>query len=82
VSNPTHPKCGKSYPGGPTAGHCSGCCETFIGLGAFEKHRVGDHGPDRHCEITADHWTDNRGFYHVGAKLTAERKLKMWGPKE
>lgn len=82
MSNPTHPKCGKSCPGGSIAGHCSGCCETFIGLAAFEAHRRGEHGVNRHCEITDKHWADSRGYYHVGAKLTEEQKVKMWGGSE
>lgn len=82
MSNPTHPKCGKSYPGGSSAGHCSGCCETFIGLAAFEAHRRGEHGVDRRCEITDKHWTDDRGYWHVGAKLTEEQKEKMWGASD
>lgn len=71
MSKPTHPKCGKSYPGGPTAGHCSGCCETFIGLNAFESHRRGEHGVDRHCEITDKHWTDDRGSLPYRPQLRA-----------
>jgi len=82
MSNPIHPKCGKSYPGTKTAGHCSGCCETFIGLGAFEKHRIGEHGKDRRCEITKDHWTDDRSYWHIGAKLTNEQKAELWPTKE
>lgn len=76
---PTHPKCGKSYPGGSTAGHCSACCETFIGLTAFEQHRRGAHGVDRHSELTGAHWQDDRGYWHYGAKLTDEQKAEMWG---
>jgi hypothetical protein len=31
---------------------CGGCGEYFNSLGAFEKHRVGDHGKDRRCRST------------------------------
>ena len=47
----THPKCGKQFPNGNRAGHCAACCETFIGLAAFEAHRVGEHGTGRRCEM-------------------------------
>jgi hypothetical protein len=82
MANPVHPKCGKSFPGGSSAGHCSGCCETFIGLAAFEAHRRGEHGVDRHCELTDKHWTDERGYYHYGPKMTEEQKAKMFGSDE
>ena len=28
---------------------CPGCSEFFNSTNAFEKHRAGDHGIDRHC---------------------------------
>lgn len=74
-----HPKCGKRFPNGSRAGHCAGCCETFIGNGAFEQHRVGDHETDRRCEIQGGHWLDDSGHYHYGPRLTDEQKAKMWG---
>jgi hypothetical protein len=40
-----HPKCGKRFPDTPRTGHCSGCCETFYGIAAFDEHqRRGDAG--------------------------------------
>jgi hypothetical protein len=29
--------------------------------------------------MTADHWQDEHGYWHHGAKLTEEQKAKMWG---
>ena len=82
MTQPYHPKCGKRFPGGNQAGHCAACCETFIGLGAFEAHRVGTHTPDtRRCELQPDHWQDERGYWHHGQRLTEEQKAKLW-PKE
>lgn len=81
----THPACGKTFPNGSRAGHCSGCCETFIGLTAFEKHRIGDHNVDRRCDTLTDgengYWLDESGYWHHGPKLTDEQKAKMWGDK-
>jgi hypothetical protein len=81
MSRPVHPKCGKSFPGGNRAGHCAACCETFIGAVAFDAHRTGQQGIDRRCELTAAHWQDESGYWHVGEKLTDEQKAKMWGGK-
>ena len=93
--NPYHPKCGKTFPGGSQAGHCGSCCETFIGLVAFEAHRVGSHSENtRHCqmqpyETTSDegktiygHWQDDRGYWHHGKRLTKDEKEAIWGTKE
>ena len=74
-----HPKCGKRFPGGPRSGHCSGCCETFIGLASFEVHRVGKHGEDRRCEVTEEHWADARGYWHYGPRRTPEQIAEMFG---
>lgn len=88
-----HPKCGKQFPNSSRAGHCSGCCETFIGLASFENHRTGDHATGRSCQIKPytsyhteyphtivfGHWQDDDGYWHFGEKLTTEQKAKMWG---
>lgn len=46
----THAKCGKTWTG-RRAEHCGACCETFVGSGAGDRHRVGDYaistGPNR-----------------------------------
>jgi len=81
----THPKCGKTFPHNSRAGHCGGCCETFIGMGAFEKHRIGEHGTDRRCaELVEEEnrfWQDKDGYWHFGPKLTEEEKKKLWPSK-
>lgn len=85
----THPSCGKTYPSNNTAGHCAACHETFIGLSAFDAHRIGEHGNNRRCEIQPyetptetgtryGHWQDKRGYWHHGRKLTAAEKDKLW----
>ena len=88
----THPKCGKTFPGGDGSGHCSGCCETFIGLASFEAHRVGSHADNgRHCETQPyestdpetgktryGHWQDDRGYWRFGRKLTKDEAKALW----
>lgn len=94
MATATHPKCGKSFPGSNTAGHCAACCETFMGLAAFEMHRVGEHGtPDRRCELQPaetigddgktryGHWRDDRGFWHFGRRLTDAEKEARFGKR-
>lgn len=94
MSNPTHPKCGKTFPGGTQAGHCATCCETFIGAVAFDAHRIGQQGIDRRCEIrpydtqrtengniSYGHWQDDRGYWHYGKKLTDDEKTAIFGRK-
>lgn len=79
----SHPKCGKRYPANNTHGHCAACCETFVGLTAFDAH-IGENG----CQIkpykvegrkSYGHWLDEKGFYHYGKKLTEEEKRSLWG---
>ncbi|GAA3705848.1 hypothetical protein GCM10023081_47070 [Arthrobacter ginkgonis] len=97
MASVTHPKCGKTFPGGERTGHCGACCETFIGLISFEAHRVGEHGtPDRRCELKPyishrkeyphttlfGHWPDERGFWHFGEKLTDEQKATVFGGRK
>lgn len=76
---PTHPACGTTFPGGSRHGHCAGCCRTFVGLAAFDKHRQGEHDTGRYCELTEKHWQDERGYWHTGQRLTDEEKRKLWG---
>ena len=90
MAKTTHPKCGKTFPGGDGSGHCPSCCETFIGLTAYDAHRVGAHGEDRRCEIqpyelTDDdgktrygHWMDERGYYRHGRRLTKDERAELW----
>jgi len=94
MAQATHPKCGKTFPGGDGSGHCSGCCETFIGLTSFDAHRQGPHA-ERRCELepyeTLDpetgrtrygHWQDDRGYWRYGKRLTKAEKAEIWGDKE
>lgn len=68
MSQITCPRCDNRYPNNSRAGHCGGCHETFIGLGAFDAHRVGPHGPERRCEVTVAHWADKSGHWHIGER--------------
>lgn len=74
------PECHESFPGTDRFGHCAVCHETFVGLGAFDAHRTGEHGtPSRRCELTDKHWRDERGFWHIGARI--EKNEKGWWEK-
>ena len=84
MADARHGKCGKTFPNSSRVGHCGGCHETFVGLGAFDQHRIGQ-GKERRCldlfDGIAEFWQDDRGFWHFGAKLTEEQKETMWGAK-
>lgn len=62
------PACGVTFGGGDgSGGHCRACCTTFRTQSAFDRHRVGKHGPERRCltadEMTAAGWRDtDRGW--------------------
>lgn len=77
-----HPKCGKKYPANNTHGHCSRCCETFVGLAAFEAHWVTDFTGDRVCvsptTLKGEWWQDASSFWHKGRKLSEEERNKIW----
>ena len=85
MSKATHPKCGKTFPGGDSAGHCAVCCETFIGLATYDAHLTRDEsGAYQHldpaaADATAKWWLDDRGYWHKGNRLTAEQKATMFG---
>lgn len=72
-----HPKCGKPVPGGNSGGHCAGCCESFRGATAFEKHLIRTSGrPIHQNPATAvtpsgkplDYWQDDKGVWHLGPR--------------
>jgi len=71
-----HPKCGQSFPNNNTTGHCAACCETFIGLTAFDKHRRGGF-----CNELVDgdrgFWLDKQGHWHWGERWDAETKARI-----
>lgn len=48
-----HAACGQWWTG-PTRSHCAGCCQTFSGETAADKHRIGSFGRDRCCADPAD----------------------------
>lgn len=52
---------------------CQGCKEFFNSTAAFDKHRTGQHGVDRHC-LTAGEMTDkgmakNSAGFWVGSPM-------------
>ena len=53
---------------------CGRCSEYFNSIGAFEKHRTGQHGVDRRCrtteEMTAIGMSLNKDGFWVGDKMT------------
>ncbi|WP_156837314.1 hypothetical protein [Nesterenkonia alba] len=71
-------KCRTVYRSNNKIGHCGACCRTFSGLGAFDAHRQGNHGPERHCADPATHpekekwWTDQLGIWHKGDRFDSE----------
>lgn len=42
-------ECGASLPLGSRICECAACHATFTGVTAFDAHRRGRHGIDRHC---------------------------------
>ena len=53
---------------------CQRCKEYFNSIGAFEKHRTGQHGVDRRCR-THEEMTDigmslNRDGFWIGEKMS------------
>lgn len=55
--------------GGTKTAHCSGCHQTFTAMGAFDKHRVGDHAAGtRTCANPAS----------VGLVRTSSRGYPCW----
>jgi hypothetical protein len=52
---------------------CGSCSEYFNSIGAFEKHRTGQHGVNRRCrtteEMTAIGMSLNKDGFWVGDKM-------------
>lgn len=75
-------KCHATWTGANTC-HCGGCCQTFTGLSAFDKHRTGSH-TDSGEKIIPKGATEPRGPRRclppesVGL-VDAERKYPCWG---
>lgn len=60
---------------GNTGCQCMACGEYFNRVSTFDKHRVGEHGPERRCltaeEMAAKGWSHNsRGLW-----ITARREV-------
>jgi hypothetical protein len=64
---------------GLKAEHCPVCCETFGGIQAGDKHRVGHFSPyERRCLTPAEMearglWHDDDGVWHLPAPRMALR---------
>jgi hypothetical protein len=70
-------ECGASLPHGSRICHCETCCEIFTGVTAFDAHRRGRHGIDRHCAPPAQMVTlglrknqSGRWYFPAGARRT------------
>mgnify|MGYP007086377473 CR=1 FL=1 len=82
-------KCGKTIK--DSAYHCNGCHDSFIGLTAFDAHRIYEskESEKRICfmDIASDpyeagskqFWADAEGYWHLGKKMTDEEKKAIWG---
>jgi len=59
-------------------GKCGGCCGTYYGMGAWDRHRTGTYTPDERRCRSADEmralgmWTDDNGWWHLPAKDETE----------
>jgi hypothetical protein len=71
-----HPKCGLRFANNNTEGHCAACCETFIGLRAFDKHRRGGFCNEL---VDGEHgfWQDDQRRWHWGPRMSPEVKARM-----
>lgn len=71
-------KCEGVFRNNNTIGHCSECCRTFSGSVAFDAHRQGEHGVNRHCADPTTlpeyrkMWLDEKGIWHSGDKFSDE----------
>ena len=73
-----HPKCGKSFTNSDAIGHCAACCETFVGLEAFDKHRRG--GKCNKLPGTDPlFWQDGGGRWHYSRRMTEADKARVFG---
>lgn len=82
-STTIHPACGTRYAANNTVGHCSGCCRTFSGIGAFDKHQFHLDGKllcsDPSASGSDKWWLDEDEVWHWGPRLTEEQKKEIWG---
>ncbi len=63
---------------GERANHCrggrfGGCCGTYYGMGAWDRHRTGAYGSDERRCLAAEElrdkgmWQDDNGWWHLPA---------------
>lgn len=76
-----HPKCGKRFSGSGNVGHCGVCCETFVGLGAFDAHlsRL-ENGSYMHyiAPLNPLWWQDARGYWHHGQRRPEDQIAELF----
>lgn len=74
-------RCGKRVPN--SAYHCGGCHETFIGLGAFDRHRKRGaciiEPVSKDPFVDSGFWVDGDGYWHSGKRMTAEEIEERFG---
>lgn len=76
-------KCEGVFRNNNTIGHCGACCRTFSGVGAFDAHRQGEHGVNRHCADPATlpeyrkMWIDDEGIWHAGERFDKDSLNKF-----
>jgi hypothetical protein len=73
-----HGKCGKAWSG-TRACHCSGCCETFSGIGLFDAHRNqrGEYGSCIDPSTMRD--VELRDGVWSGPEMTEDAKRRAFG---
>lgn len=57
---------------------CQGCKQYFNSNGAFEKHRIGQHGVDRRC-MTTDEMEKSGMLLRPDGFWIGEQMLRYWG---
>lgn len=80
-----HPKCGEYFPDTSLTGHCSGCCLTFYGLTAFDKHQSYSADGKVVCTHPRDDervWRlDAENRWRFGEGMSTERRNKLENAK-
>ncbi|RYE43948.1 MAG: hypothetical protein EOP24_26225 [Hyphomicrobiales bacterium] len=60
---------------------CQGCKTYFNSTAAFDKHRRGEHGVDRHCltdeQMTAKGMAKNAAGFWVGSPMPDDRSFPV-----
>lgn len=76
-----HPKCGERFPDSNLTGHCASCCQSFFGLGAFDKHLSRDEAGN-YIHLTPNDgvenwWQDEKQRWHHGPRISEEQKQQL-----